>query len=621
MKKVVPHYIICLFFIFITFNLLGQSASFEEVYWTNGNDEATSIIQTSDGGYAIIGSTDGFGYGGYDVLLIKINYKGDIEWTGNYGGINNDYGRAISPTNDGGYIIAGNTNSYGAGLGDIFLIKTDSLGNTIWTKTFGGINDDAARAVFELNNGDFIIAGSTLSFGAGLYDLYLIRTNSLGVQIWSKAIGTSYDEIGRAMQPTSDGGFIIAGSTNKSGNYDAFLVKTNSAGDTLWTKRYGGTVDDFGYAVIQTIDKGYALTGFNGGIFLIKTDSVGQLLYNTTLFTGLTDNKGYSIKQTNDQGFIINGIGGNIYENDIIIKADKFGDFQWKKEYGAPSSYSDAGNSIIITNDGGYISAGYTYGYTGSSDFYVIKTDSNGCICPQVSAGNDICLIYGNSTVLNGIIKNMVFTNDIIYNWYPTIGLNCSNCQHPTALPGNSISYVLTANNTCYSSTDTVHITVGTKPLITPLSPVSTCSPDSVILEAGGGFLQYLWSQVYDTTPIVCLHESGIYTVQGRVEDCWFISDPITVIIDTCTSLNKTASDDLLIYPNPSNSILYIELTTTSQDPDGKIMIYDTRGRLLKNISIDKLITAINISDFKNGLYFIKIENEKEIIINRFIKE
>jgi len=226
-----------------------------------------------------------YGTGYSDVYLIKTDSFGDTRWTRTYGGPSWDGGYSVVLTSDGGYIIAGETWSFGAGVIDIYLIKTDSLGDTIWTKTYGGTGWDCGRSVTQTSDGGYIIAGYTESYGVG-GDFYLIKTDENGDTIWTRTYGGTGWDCGRSVAQTSDGGYIIAGYTRSygAGADDVYLIKTDSLGDTLWTRTYGGTDYEYGYLLAQTSDGGYIVVGntysYGAGmtdVYLIKTDSLGNV--------------------------------------------------------------------------------------------------------------------------------------------------------------------------------------------------------------------------------------------------------------------------------------------------------------------------------------------------------
>ena len=258
------------------------------IIWQSGTTTVfgLSVQQTTDGGYIITG------YNVWDnkrtAFLIKTNDQGNTLWTKYF----HDYkSNSVQQTTDGGYIITGSggwTNT--STEHDLWILKTDNLGNTIWSKTFGGSGLDDGSCVKQTTDGGYIITGHTASFGNGSRDVWLLKTNNQGDSLWSKSFGGVGMEIGFSGQQTIDGGFIITGETYSFGNgeSDLWLLKTDSQGDSLWTKTFGGADYEFGYSVQQTSDGGYIITGstfsFGNGapyaIWLIKT--VGQSILSTS---------------------------------------------------------------------------------------------------------------------------------------------------------------------------------------------------------------------------------------------------------------------------------------------------------------------------------------------------
>ena len=322
------------------------------------------------------------------IMMICISNitSAQITFQKTFGGANYDYGYSIQQTTDGGYIIAGETESFGAGDYDVYLIKTTANGDTLWTKTFGGANYDYGYSVQQTADGGYIIAGTTESFGTGGYDFYLIKTDANGDTLWTKTFDGISDDYGNHVQQTADGGYVIAGTTGNYPTTDFYLIKTTANGDTLWSKTFGGTNYDWCNSVKHTADGGYIIVGetenFGAGnldVYLIKTDANGVTLWSKT-FGGTSDDYGYSIQQTTDGGYIIAGntesFGAGGYDF-YLIKTTANGDTLWTKTFGG--TYDDYCFSVQQTTDGGYIIAGETESFgAGNGDVYLLKTDANG---------------------------------------------------------------------------------------------------------------------------------------------------------------------------------------------------------------------------------------------------
>jgi len=248
-------------FVFWSAPAFAQEALWSRTYGESDRDQGWSVQQTTDGGYIMVGCTFSFGAGGGDLYLIKTNALGDTLWSRTYGGSSYDGGFSVQQTTDGGYIMAGWTRSFGAGDNDVYLIKADSLGNTLWSRTYGGADYDLGRSVQQTADAGYIVVGITVSFGAGGSDLYLIKTNALGDTLWSRTYGGSGNNgVGYySVQQTTDAGYIVVGSTHSFGadDYDVYLIKTDSLGDTLWSRTYGGSDHEQGFSVQQTTDAGY----------------------------------------------------------------------------------------------------------------------------------------------------------------------------------------------------------------------------------------------------------------------------------------------------------------------------------------------------------------------------
>jgi uncharacterized delta-60 repeat protein len=314
-------------------------------------------------------------------LFTEYAYAQIVKYAKTYGGTNSERLYSVQQTSDGGYIVAGRTRSFGAGNYDIFLIKTNASGNVQWAKTYGGADWDEAFSVRQTSDGGYIVAGRTWSFAAGV--TFLIKTDASGNVQWAKTYGGTPHSV----QQTSDGGYIVAGYS-VSGGGNVLLIKTDANGNLVWAKTYGGTNIDWANSVQQTSDGGYIVAGStrsfgagNDDIFLIKTDANGNVQWAKTYGEWYND-RAYSVQQTPDGGYIVAGWTGSFgagLADVFLMKTDANGNIIWFKTYGG-TGYDEA-YSVRRTSDGGYIVAGYTASFgAGGEDIFLIKTDANGNI-------------------------------------------------------------------------------------------------------------------------------------------------------------------------------------------------------------------------------------------------
>jgi hypothetical protein len=359
-----------------------------QTYGGSGDDFAYSVVQTSDGGYALAGFTDSSGAGDFDFYMVKADSAGNLNWSQTYGGSGDDFAYSLVKTSDGGYALAGYTSSSGAGYYDFYMVKTDSAGNVQWSKTYGGTGDDEARSLIQTSDGGYALAGWTDSFGGSGYDFYLVKTDSSGNMLWNRTYRRAGDNQAYSIIQTSDGEYALAGHTDSSGagGYDFYLVMTDVAGNMQWNMTYGGIGDDEAYSLIQTGDGGYALAGYTSSssvgvnnFWLVKTNSTGAVQWSQT-YGSSGDSEAYSLVQTSDGGYALGGFtdasGAGGYDV-WLVKTDPAGGVQWSQTYGG--SGDDFAYSVVQTSDGGYALAGFTDSSgAGGYDFYLIEIDSTG---------------------------------------------------------------------------------------------------------------------------------------------------------------------------------------------------------------------------------------------------
>jgi hypothetical protein len=318
----------------------------------NGEHVAKSIKQTSDGGYIIVGY-QGITYM-YDVVVQKTDELGNIVWEYTFGDADEyDLGQSVQLTSDGGYIITGITNSYGAVSGDALLIKLDVSGNTQWIKTVGGSDSDAGYCVQQTSDGGYIISGETCSYSSS-GDVYLVKTDSSGNEQWHQVFGGENWDGAYFVEQTTDDGYILSGwYGNEDWTTDVYVIKTDSFGNQEWTKNFGRTDYDEGYCVQQTFDGGYFITGYSNDpinydpdVFVIKTDGFGNEEWNQTVDRAHTEDYGYYGIQTTDEGYIVSGSTGIYLDETVDVFVLKFqGTNQPPEE---PTNPSPANGSVDV---------------------------------------------------------------------------------------------------------------------------------------------------------------------------------------------------------------------------------------------------------------------------------
>ena len=354
---------------------ISTSPIWSQAYGGPSDEVAYSVVQTSDGGYAMAGSTavrNAIGIYNDSVYLVKTDSAGTMLWNKTYGGTGHALGYSVIQTSDGGYAVAGTIGFTVPGgppniyNDSVYLVKTDSVGNMLWNKTYGETGNDGGSSVIQTSDGGYVIGGTML-----------IKTDASGNMLWNK----TYSGL---VISTSDGGYAILGTT---------LIKTDASGNMLWNKTYSGS------SFAQTSDGGYVIAGGSAsprqGVNLVKTDSLGNMLWNETYEeagTSIEDilgthwGPGYSVVQTSDGGYAVAGTASGYrgyYNTVYLIKTDSAGNMQWSKLLGRSAEidyqYGNYGYSVVQSSDGGYAIAGETNAYgAGGFDAFWVKIDVNG---------------------------------------------------------------------------------------------------------------------------------------------------------------------------------------------------------------------------------------------------
>ncbi|MEO0179845.1 MAG: hypothetical protein ABIM74_04375 [candidate division WOR-3 bacterium] len=371
----------------IATTLMGQSL-WAKTYGGISWDESWSVAQTTDGGFAIVGATKSFGAGDYDLLLFKVNTDGSPVWARTFGGNNYEGGFCVKQVSDGGYVVVGSTESFGAGNNDVLILKVNSSGSLIWAKTLGDQLSEYAYSIVQTQDGGYALAGWTDSYSF-MIDFLVVKLSSDGSLAWAKTYGeiTRTDEAFSIIQ-TADGGYAVAGRGNgyAGGDYDVLVLKLNPDGSLEWGKMLGGPASDEGYSIIQTVDEGFMVVGatlsFGAGeydLLILKLNSDGSLAWAKT-YGGTHYDGAWSIIQNADGTYAVagytesSGIGGRSF---LLLRITPDGSLEWARKFGGLGF--DEAHSVVQTPDGNYVIAGYTDSFgAGWYDLLVLMVNSDG---------------------------------------------------------------------------------------------------------------------------------------------------------------------------------------------------------------------------------------------------
>jgi hypothetical protein len=475
----------CLIFaLLVTFQAYSQVPTkvWDKTFGGSGSQTGNSIAATNDGGYVMAGysASDIFGdksensKGLFDFWVVKINSAGQKVWDKTIGGSSSDFAVSIIATTDGGFIVAGTSQSGISGdkteasrdNDDYWIVKLNSAGQKVWDKTLGGSFIDIPVAIINtIDNTGYVVVGYSSSgstgdkteAGKGNYDYWAVKLNNSGQKVWDKTIGGNSDDSPFSITTSSDGGFVIAGhsttyingdktETNK-GDYDFWVVKLNSTGQKVWDKTIGGNDVDSNPSISNSSDGGFVVAGrslsgmsgdkteVNRGGFdywIVKLNSLGQKIWDKTIGGNMAD-FGYSIVPAYDGGFVVagfsySGISGDKTEasnggSDYwLIKINSLGQKIWDKAFGGSSN--DLLSSIALINGSEYVLAGTslspisgdkTQANKGTSDYWIIKLQGSPTTFDSANSGNwNATSTWICSCIPNGTLPVRIMSTHII---------------------------------------------------------------------------------------------------------------------------------------------------------------------------------------------------------------
>lgn len=516
-------------FFFVCLSLSGQAQApapaltWQKALGGSSNEFAYAITPSEDGGFVVAGFTessngDVSGYhGGNDFWVVKLDNSGKFVWQKTLGGSNSDQAYAVTASGDGGFMVAGYTLSNNGDVSghhgghDAWVVKLGSSGNLLWQKTLGGSGDDEAQAIIPSGDGGFVVAGFTDSSNGdvlgtkGGTDFWVVKLDSSGKLLWQNTVGGSGTDVALDIIPSGDGGFVVAGYTdsddadvlgNHGGYLDAWVVKLDSLGKLDWQKTLGGSGSDRAYAITSGGNGGFVLAGStdsNDGdvsgnhgrddYWVVRLDNSGHLIWQRTL-GGSDDDIAVDVTPSGDGGFVVAGIAGsfdgdlaiNLDGNDFgVVKLDSLGSLVWQKVLGG--SGTDGPRAIASSGGGSFVVAGSTNSRDGDvsnnhgrNDYWVVKltTPNTPPTVANLSASpNPVCA--GESVTFTATVGNTTGS----YNY--TLDNGAGNTQSGTASGSafsqslnatdeGNLTYTLTITTTDGSANTTAPLTVNHVP-------------------------------------------------------------------------------------------------------------------------------------------------------------
>jgi len=645
----------------------------------SANDWLTLIQETADHGF-IAGGTSASGVSGdisspsngsKDFWLVKTDSAGNLLWEKNYGGTHDEEMAAVVQTSDGGYLLAGSSRSQvsgdvtvaGYGMADFWIVKTDSAGNKQWDSRFGGSATDELACAAAVPGGGFLLAGTSASgvsgtktqASQGFEDYWMVKTDQSGNLIWDQRFGGDQRDQLFALKISASGDIILGGNSNsdisgdktenKRGLQDYWLVKTNASGTKIWDRRYGGTDDDTFGALEITPDGGYIFGGFSasgvGGdktlplkglmdLWVIKTDASGVIAWDRDYGGSAHDEFIGSISLTSDSGYLIasttySNTGGDKSEDNLsveqmwILKTDSTGLIIWDKTLQNIAGFDDEVAFALQASDGGFVFANYTFAGAGgdktepswgSCDYWLIKyVDTTGIgIAPAV-----------NLTVTDSVFcgKQCVDFTDLSTNspvsWYwsfPGAVPSSSTDQHPVNICYNAygqFDVTLVACNLagCDSLVLQSFITEHPDPV------VPTITQNGNVLVSGAAF-SYAWYE--SSQPSVVLSTDSFFMPPG----------PGSFYVVVCDSAGCCASSALHVIAglnavenHAGFSIAYVPsagvLVTTDRIYEGEVTVHifsaagESVTRVTETNIREKFSRLIDTAKLATGIYVVEI--------------
>ncbi len=656
-----------IFYFFLAITVLPVSTysqiTFDRVYGGTNTETAYKVEICEDGGYITAGYTRSWGPGFANMYLVRTNKYGEQIWDFVEGGNMVDRAYSVAVTKSGAFVAVGVTDSFGAGLEDILVVKVDENGNKIWRKTFGGAQAESGWDIRETSDGGYIITGTTNSWGAQLFDAFLLKLDKDGNQQWRKLYGGSLYDGGYCVRQTPDGGYALLGQTLSHGQKGLFyFVRTDKDGEVLWEKNYGGPEEEEGRYFSLTNDGGFILIGKTQSkgagdedFYVIKTDENGVMEWDAT-YGGDKKDSGKSIEPTNDGGYIMTGSSRSfnwLVPRVWVLKVNSTGVKIWEKDFG--NWNHDHGHHIMPTDDGGYIATGhYNRDEAKAEDLYLLKLDSQGnwnptatdfavtnivrplesdCSSPNAKVTVKV-KNYGN-VALNSIpitakitgMANKTLSQTFNHNLMPFQEYNFTFDETINTTGGGNLEIEATVNvlQDVYLDNNNLGKNIS---ISSNLAPTVSLGADiqkdggspAVELDAGLGFSSYKWS-TGETSRKIMADNSQNYWVEVKDNNGCTASDTINIIFTSISEISKL-STTLKLYPNPSGGIIDLSFSMDADRPIN-LKIFNHGGQLIHQ---EQVITSggrhqqkINFQGYPRGIYLLNISDGVNAATTKFI--
>ena len=657
---------------------IPPGVGWQRTYGGSGNEEFRAMELTNDGGFIAVGltnSVDGdvsMNAGGDDYWIIKSDSVGNIQWQKVYGGSGTDWARSISKTSNGGYIVAGYSQSNNQdvsgnhGRYDFWILKLDSVGNIIWKKCFGGSEFDNAYRAIETSDGNYLVVGFTESSDGqvsgfhGGQDYWILKLDPDGNILWTKTMGGSGEDQASCVIETPDHNYLVAGYsesgdgdvTDHIGQQDMWVVKLSEAGDVIWKKSYGGTHDDGARWITSASDGGYVICGSSNSLnydvtlnhgsydyWIVKLDTNGSLVWQKSL-GGSDFEYSYYIAQDKDQNYLVAGYsysnngdvsGAKGSEDYWLVKVDRLGNLLWQKTFGG--SLGDECRVVMVKKNGSYLLAGFTNCTDGdvtfkhgSEDAWIVET----CSSPEATITNGSVV---NSCKGNSVTLNASTGTGYSYQWNKN-GILISSATNSSYLYTSGITanftVVVTIAGGCSSTSSVTSVNKFNKPsaAITPLGNLNICSVGQVVLQASSGTgYNYTWTknnvkiktatnQSYTATSI------GNYKVKITDANGCKKTSTTTTVYSSCRLDRENMEWQISISPNPSDGNFVLHIISDQENGTANTVLLDLVGNAVMKKSVALIdgsaTAAFEIPPaFANGIYFLRIETGETVKLLR----